>query len=542
MVLAADHTEIRQSIPSSNRGRHNRSRQDDATCKGQRVDPALISVQSGQPGSRPFADRETPLAPSLDRRQPLHFIGVGGIGMSALAGILSERGFSVSGSDPRDHGVLTQLRRLGVRVFREQSASTIDAIRSGTSTAPLVVISSAVPETNPELRAARRAGLTVCHRSDVLAALINSQPSIAVAGSHGKTTTSSLIATLLTATHHDPTAVIGGIVPAFGSNGRHGEGRLLVAEADESDGSLVKFQARLGVLTNLELDHTDHYPDLDALISTVKRFTDRCGQLLANGDCPVLRQHFRADHWWSTQQQQAAFAAIPRDCRGDGTVADYFEQGRPLGTLTIPLPGLHNLSNVTAAVAACRLEGVSFAELQQAVTRLQAPGRRFDYRGSWQERLVVDDYAHHPSEVQATLAMARLMVRSGATTLPHVPRRVLAVFQPHRYSRTGQFLDGFAQALSHADAVLLAPLYSAGEQPITGISSEALATAIAGHNPQLAISVATSTDELTTLVAHHSRPGDLVLAMGAGDINGLWERLNRFSQLDTNDGSLPLAA
>jgi UDP-N-acetylmuramate--alanine ligase len=497
-------------------------------------------VHSGQAGLRPFADREAPLAPSLDRRQPVHFIGVGGIGMSALAGILSQRGFNVSGSDPRDHAVLTQLRRLGVRVFREQSASTIDAIRSGTSVAPLVVISSAVPETNPELRAARRAGLTVWHRSDVLAALINGQASIAVAGSHGKTTTSSLIATLLAATHHDPTAVIGGIVPAFGSNGRHGEGRLLVAEADESDGSLVKFEPRLGVLTNLELDHTDHYPDLEALIGTVQRFSGRCGQLLANRDCPVLSQHFKADHWWSTQQaQEADFAAIPRECRGDGTVAEFYEQGRPVGTLTIPLPGLHNLSNVTAAVAACRLEGISFAELQQAVTTLQAPGRRFDYRGTWQGRLVVDDYAHHPSEVQATLAMAALMVRSGSTTLPQIPGRMLAVFQPHRYSRTGQFLDGFAQALSTADAVLLAPLYSAGEQPISGVSSEALAAAIATHNPQLAISVATSTDELTALVADQSRPGDLVLAMGAGDINGLWDRLNR---LHDCDGSLPLAA
>lgn len=479
----------------------------------------------------------------LDRHQPVHFIGVGGIGMSALAAILAARGFVISGSDSRRTAVFDRLESSGIRLFHPQQADTIEALLNGGSVRPLVVISSAVPETNPELRAARRAGLTICHRSDVLAALINGQPSIAVAGSHGKTTTSSLIATLLAATHHDPTAVIGGIVPAFGSNGRHGEGDLLVAEADESDGSLVKFRARLGVLTNLELDHTDHYPDLEALIGTVQRFSNHCGQLLANRDCPVLREHFRADHWWSTQQpQEAAFAAIARECRGDGTVADFFEQGSAVGTLTIPLPGLHNLSNVTAAVAACRLEGVSFAELQQAVTQLQAPGRRFDYRGTWQERLVVDDYAHHPSEVQATLAMAQLMVRSGATTLPQIPRRVLAVFQPHRYSRTGQFLDGFAQALSSADAVVLAPLYSAGEPPISGVSSEALAAAIAAHNPQLAISVATSNDELTALVADHSRPGDLVLAMGAGDINGLWERLARLTRLDAGDSALPLAA
>ncbi len=481
-----------------------------------------------------------PLAPSLDRRQPLHFIGVGGIGMSAIAGILAQRGFSVSGSDPRDQAVLQQLRRSGVRVFRQQSASTINAIRSGTSVSPLVVISSAVPESNPELQAARRAGLAICHRADVLAALINSQPSIAVAGSHGKTTTSTLIATLLAATHHDPTAVIGGIVPAFGSNGRHGEGRLLVAEADESDGSLVKFKAALAVLTNLELDHTDHYPNLEALIRTMQRFTRHSRKLLANHDCAVLRSHFKADHWWSIEHpQNVSFAAIASEARGDGTVARYFEQGQQLGTLHVPLPGRHNLSNVTAAVAACRLEGVSFAELQQAVASLKTPGRRFDYRGCWQDRLVVDDYAHHPSEVAATLQMAQLMLNTGSSPLPRQPQRLLAVFQPHRYSRTAEFLDGFAEALSTADAVLLAPLYSAGERPIKGISSEALAKAISARKPQLPVGVARDNDELTALVARASRPGDLVLAMGAGDINGLWDRLSR---LPSQEGPLSLLA
>lgn len=186
---------------------------------------------------------ETHLAPLLDHRAPLHFIGVGGIGMSALAGILADRGFQVSGSDPRESPVLESLRRRGVRVFAHQDAETIASLNSDGGTPALVVISTAVPAANPELMAAREAGLTICHRSDVLAALINAQPSIAVAGSHGKTTTSTLIASLLHATHHDPTAVIGGVVPAFGSNGRNGDGALLVAEADESDGTLVKFQA-----------------------------------------------------------------------------------------------------------------------------------------------------------------------------------------------------------------------------------------------------------------------------------------------------------
>ena len=459
--------------------------------------------------------------------------------MSAIAGILADRSYQVSGSDPRDNAVLQDLRSRGVRVFREQSAATIAAIRSGTAQAPLVVVSSAVPPSNPELQEARRVGLTILHRSDVLAALIAGQDSVAVAGSHGKTTTSTLVASLLHATDHDPTAVIGGVVPAFGSNGRNGAGALLVAEADESDGSLVKFQAWLGVITNLELDHTDHYPDLNALIATLQRFARRCGQLLANRDCPILREHFQARHWWSTTSAEGVdFAALADDLSGDSTLATFYEQGLPVGQFRLPLPGLHNLSNATAAMAVCRLHGVSFAELRRAVEGLQAPGRRFDFRGDWNGRLVVDDYAHHPSEVDATLAMARLMVRSGRSPLPVPPQRLLAVFQPHRYSRTAEFLEPFARALSQADAVLLAPLYAAGEAPIPGISSEAMAAALRRINPNLTVAVSSSLEELAQAVAIHSLPGDLVLAMGAGDVNGLWGQL----QGREAAAALPLAA
>lgn len=463
----------------------------------------------------------------LDRQQPLHFIGVGGIGMSALAGILARRGYQVSGSDPRENAVTRALGQEGVRVFHAQEPATIAAIHSeGPQPPPLVVLSSAVPETNPELQEARRRGLPLCHRSDVLAALIAGQPSIAVAGSHGKTTTSTLVATLLAATGHDPTAVIGGIVPAFGSNGRHGDGRLLVAEADESDGSLVKFSAALGVITNLELDHTDHYPDLEALVATLQEFAGRCERLLANRDCPILRQHFQADSWWSTQSPEGvAFAAIATEERGDGTRADFYEQGERVGSLELPLPGRHNLSNATAALAACRLEGVPFAALQTAVERLRPPGRRFDCRGLWAGRIVVDDYAHHPSEVAATLQMARLMVSSGHSPLPAVPQRLVGVFQPHRYSRTAQFLEEFAAALTAADLVLVAPLYAAGEAPIDGVSSEALALAVRRRLPGAIVRACPSLDQLAQELAACTREGDLVLAMGAGDVNSLWERL-----------------
>ena len=463
--------------------------------------------------------------------------------MSALAAILAERGFNVTGSDPRDGAVMDQLRRRGVRVFRQQDANTVAAICSGTSMAPLVVTSTAVPKSNPELQQAVRMGLQVVHRSDLLAALINAQTSIAVAGSHGKTTTSSLVATLLEATHQDPTAVIGGIVPAFGSNGRVGKGRLLVAEADESDGSLVKFHPQLAILTNLELDHTDHYPNLEALVATMQRFATGAGQLLANRDCPVLRDQFKADHWWSiTSPEAVAFAAIPRREQGDGTLADWYENGQLIGQIELPLPGRHNLSNAAAAIAACRLESVGFADLSQAVASLQTPCRRFDYRGNWHGRQVVDDYAHHPSEVAATLAMARLMVTSGRSPLPLVPLRLLAVFQPHRYSRTAEFLAAFATALSAADAVLLAPLYAAGEAPIAGIDSQALAAAIRVLDGQLTVEVCDSLDALAEQLALSSKPGDLVVAMGAGDVNYLWPRLQALPTANSSgENNIPIS-
>ncbi|MFM7269548.1 MAG: UDP-N-acetylmuramate--L-alanine ligase [Cyanobium sp.] len=476
----------------------------------------------------------------LDQRQPLHFVGVGGIGMSALAAILASRGFCVSGSDPRDNAVIAGLRETGVRIFPRQEAATIEALLAGSSPPPLVVLSSAVPESNPEVQEARRQGLALCHRSDVLAALIAAQPSIAVAGSHGKTTTSTLIATLLEATGHDPTAVIGGIVPAFGSNGRQGGGRLLVAEADESDGTLVKFEAALGVITNLELDHTDHYPDLATLIATLQRFAAGCGKVLANRDCPILREQFNADHWWSTTRAgDADFAAIVLEERGDGTLAEFFESGVPVGRFDLPLPGRHNLSNAAAALAACRLEGVDFAALRQAIGQLQPPGRRFDCRGLWNGRIVVDDYAHHPSEVEATLQMARLMVQTGRSSLPAPPQRLVAVFQPHRYSRTAQFLHDFAAALAAADLVLVAPLYAAGEEPIEGISSDALATAVQGCQPGTRALASRDLPDLARLVAEHSKAGDLVLAMGAGDVNSLW---NHLEAIRDGAGERPLVA
>ena len=447
--------------------------------------------------------------------------------MSALAKILLSRGHRVSGSDRRMSPTMEALQALGMVAFASQTASNFEELKNQNLTAPLVVISSAIPESNPELLAARQLQLTVWHRSDLLAALIDQQPSIAVAGSHGKTTTSTVVTTLLNGAGEDPTAVIGGIVPCYASNGHSGTGRLLVAEADESDGSLVKFNATLGVITNLELDHTDHYRDLDDLITTMRRFAAGCGRLLANQHDPILSEHFQADAWWSVQRSNNVdYAALPVALEGDHTIADLYEQGEHVGRITLPLPGLHNLSNALGALAACRMEGVPLGRLITHLSELKTPGRRFDFRGDWEGRLVVDDYAHHPSEVAATLSMAALMVSSGRSPLPRSPKRLMAVFQPHRFSRTQEFQNEFALALSSVDIVVLAPVFSAGEAPITGVSSEALASCIQEHNLDQTVLVASSMDELADLVKQHSRADDLVLAMGAGDVNSLWSRLS----------------
>ena len=457
----------------------------------------------------------------------MHFIGAGGIGMSALARILLSRGHQVSGSDRRISPAMETLQSLGMVAFSSQVADNFSDLSRLGRHAPLVVVSSAIPASNPELIAAQTRELTIWHRSELLAALIDQQPSIAVAGSHGKTTTSTMVTSLLHGAGEDPTAVIGGIVPCYGSNGYAGSGRLLVAEADESDGSLVKFNAALGVITNLELDHTDHYRDLDDLITTMRRFGAGCGRLLANQDDPILSEHFQADAWWSVQRSDNVdFAALPVALEGDRTVADLYEQGLHMARVTLPLPGLHNLSNAVGALAACRIEGIGLDRLIHHLNALKAPGRRFDFRGDWQGRLIVDDYAHHPSEVSATLSMASLMLSSGRSPLPRCPQRLMAVFQPHRFSRTQEFQDEFAKALSSVDMVVLAPVFSAGERPIPGVHSEALAASMQRLNPDQTVLVASTMDQLTNLVREHSRPDDLVLAMGAGDVNSLWSRLS----------------
>ncbi len=466
----------------------------------------------------------------------IHFIGVGGIGMSALALILFKRGYSVSGSDQQSSHSLKCLSDQGVKIFDQQNESNITHICKNNRLNPIVVLSTAIPSNNQELQAAKQANLEIWHRSDLLAALIHKQPTIAIAGSHGKTTTSTIITTLLALSGRDPTAVIGGLVPHYKSNGHAGQGKLLIAEADESDGSLIKFDPELGVITNLELDHTDHYPNLETLISTMQIFRQRSKRTLANYDCPNLRKNFKASAWWSVKTYQGVdFAALPVKFDGNETVAMIYEKEKLIGKITLPLAGIHNLSNSIAAIGACRMEGMSFEELKKYMPFVQAPSRRFELRGNWKGRQIIDDYAHHPSEISATIARARLMVKSNPNDLTKENKRLVVVFQPHRYSRTKNFLNDFAKSLGKADLVLLAPLYEAGEKPIQGINNKSLAIAMKKYHVNVPVLVSDSLDHLTILVKENTLENDLIISMGAGDINSLWQRL----QNKYNENNLP---
>ncbi len=458
--------------------------------------------------------------------------------MSALAIILAKRGYSISGSDKKDSHSLKHLAAQGIKIFKDQNSKNIQELCKGNFLQPLIVVSTAVPANNSELRAAKKNGLKIAHRSDILAALIKKQASIAVAGSHGKTTTSTFIATLLTKSNQDPTAVIGGVLPYLNTNGHVGRGKWLVAEADESDGSLLKFKAEIGVITNLELDHTDHYTDLKALIKTMKSFGRNCKQLLANNDCPNIRKNIKATAWWSTKTIKGVdFAALPKKIHGNKTIADIYEKGQLIGQIEIPIPGIHNLSNAIAAIAACRLAGISFDLLRKNLYYLKTPGRRFEFRGIWQGRQIVDDYAHHPSEVEATLKMARLMINSDAIPLPKSPKRIVTIFQAHRYSRLQQFLNDFAIALGESDLILIAPIYSAGETPIKGVNNEILLSCIRKHYSSIPILIANELNKLPHLLEKNTQEDDLILTLGAGDINKLWGILQPYKENNKWEGS-----
>jgi UDP-N-acetylmuramate--alanine ligase len=469
--------------------------------------------------------------------RPFHFIGIGGIGMSALAYILTQKKLPVSGSDLRLSHITQRLQEAGAQIFWEQDAANLNYFRHQTNSEgshalvvnhpiPQVICSTAIADGNLEYQAALAMGCPIFHRSDLLAALITRYHSIAVAGTHGKTTTSSMIGHLLLQAGLDPSIVVGGEVSSWGGNARLGQGPYLVAEADESDGTLAKLSAAIGIVTNIELDHTDHYPDLDHVISIFQTFQDQCQTLVASLDCEVIRANLNPTITYSLDPQSGAtYYPTEISFSPNGTSATVWERGDRLGELHLHLLGHHNLSNALAAVAVGRHLGLDFATIAAGLSQFVGARRRFECRGNYAGIQFVDDYAHHPSEIRATLAAARLRQGQAANPnhggleegRPGCQGRVVAVFQPHRFSRTAALLEDFGAAFGDADQVILADIYSAGETNTYGIVGEQVAMAVAGHHSR--VFYRPSLEDVQATLTSQLRPGDLVLFMGAGNLN-----------------------
>jgi UDP-N-acetylmuramate--alanine ligase len=435
--------------------------------------------------------------------RPFHFVGIGGIGMSAIAYILAKQGFTVSGSDLSSNRITQKLQDLGVKIFQGHHADNIDL-----ANAPQVVCSTAINQQNPEFQVALANSLPILHRSDLLAALIEQFQAISVAGTHGKTTTSSLVGFLLLKGGIDPSIIIGGEVSAWQGNARLGNGKYLVAEADESDGTLVKFLSHIGIVTNIELDHPDHYHNLEQVIEIFQTFAKRCEVVVGSIDCPTVKQHIRLDITYSLSDPLADYTVTDVQYNPSDTQALVIERGKPLGLISLGLLGKHNLSNALAAIAVARYVGVEWNAIADALPDFVGASRRFEIKGVQNRITFVDDYAHHPSEIIATLASARQQ---------NTTSRVVAIFQPHRYSRTHRFLSEFSHSFTDADMVIVTDIYAASEPNDGKITGSQVAEAIASVRDQ--VHYLPTLKDVQAFLVKNLQSGDLAVFLGAGNLN-----------------------
>lgn len=438
----------------------------------------------------------------------IHFIGIGGSGMSGIAEVLLNMSFEVSGSDLKDGPVLARLRGLGGVIHLGHAAENV-------SGADVVVRSTAVKEDNPELVAAIAAKIPVIPRAEMLAELMRLKYGVGVAGTHGKTTTTSMVAKLLHGAGLDPTVVIGGKLDTFGSSARLGAGEYLVAEADESDGSFLLLDPTVAIITNIDPEHMEHWGEFDKLVDGFVQFANKVpfyGFSVVCVDHPVVQRvlpRLRRRTFTYGFSAQADYRADRVRQQGRRLAFRVWRHGEPLGELELDQPGRHNVLNALAATAVAMELDVPFEQVQAGLHGFGGVDRRFSQRADVGGVLIVDDYGHHPIEIQATLS---------AAAEGYEDRRIVAVFQPHRYSRVASLMDEFCQSFNAATQVLVLPVYAAGEAPIEGASQAALVQGIAdrGHR---AVQAVGSVDEAVDVLAAMVRPGDLVVTLGAGDVN-----------------------
>ncbi len=445
-----------------------------------------------------------------------HILGIGGIGMSAIAEILMAKGYTVQGSDQKDSANVRRLRQNGVRVFIGHSPVNLVGAR-------YVVMSTAVKSTNPELEAARAKGLPIIRRAEMLAELMRLYSTISVTGTHGKTTTTSLISHVFTEAGLDPTVITGGIINAWGSNARLGQGAWMVVEADESDGTFIRLPTEIGVVTNIDPEHLDYFKTVEAMHREYETFLKAIpfyGLAVACTDHPVVRDMIerldlrRDGRRLLTYGSQAGADLVLKSARVEGHTTTFDVDigprvnggSRTLKGLTVPLAGQHNALNALAAIAVASEAGITDDAIRHGLASFSGVKRRFQPTGTWNGVTIYDDYGHHPIEIAAVLKAARAGTHG----------RVIAVVEPHRYTRVRDLFGEFCACFRDADSLILTPLYSAGEPAIEGIDHESLAEGVksTGHTSVLAIP---SERDLVRVLRHYAVPGDIVVCFGAGN-------------------------
>ena len=452
----------------------------------------------------PAGSIPTLTVPTLEGVKRVHMIGVGGAGMSGIARILLAMGIDVSGSDLKDSKMLRELERAGARVFAGHRAGQL-------GDPDVVVVSTAIPERNPELYEARARHLPVLARIQMLAALGHGKATYGISGTHGKTTTTSMLAVILESAGLDPTYVIGGDLNEIGSGARYGKGSPFVVEADESDGSFLLLSPDVAVVTNVEEDHLDFYGGgASEIQAAFAEFFRRSRKAVACGDDEGVRAALRMSDSDATTYglgpENDAVLTI-REAPA-GQAKGILRIGADDVGFTVRSPGVHNLLNASAALLAAGMAGVELNVAAKALEGFGGVRRRFEYRGKARGADFFDDYAHHPSEIAATLAAARGMA----------PRRLVAIFQPHRYSRTEAQWRGMGKAMAAADVAVITDVYAAGEEPIPGVSGKLLVDALSESNPRKRLVYVPRRSDLAGFLVSEVRAGDMVLTLGAGDI------------------------
>lgn len=450
----------------------------------------------------------------MKESQKYHFIGIGGAGMSGIARVLLDMGHEISGSDLKESRNTIQLRKYGVEIMIGHNPRNVDS-------ADVVVVSSAIPGSNCEINSARERAIPVLARAEMLAKLADGKIAIAIAGTHGKTTTTSMVSLLLEHCKLDPTFLIGGELNDIGSNAKYGKGEHFVAETDESDGSLLFLKPHIIILTNVEADHLDYYGDFRRIEETFKRFTQQMSPdglgIICGDHANVMKIVRGTNRQFKTYglSKECDFSATDISLSNFGSCFKVLYSQKELGEVKLRIPGLHNIYNALAAVGLGVSLGISFNDIASALEKFGGVRRRFQLMGSCDDITLVDDYAHHPTEIRVTLEAAKV----GGW------KRVICVFQPHRYTRTKFLYNEFGFAFDNADVVVLTDVYGAGEDPLPGVTGKLLVDSILEKDSHKQIVYLPKKSDIKSFLLKFAKSGDLVLIMGAGDIWTVGEEL-----------------